>query len=146
MAQSVERPTSAQVMISLFVSSSSTSGSVLTAQSLKPGSDSVSPSLSLPLPCLHSVSVSQKQSKAKQNKTKKRLLRRGDYHRLSQQAQCSPRCPHKTAVEGNLTPEGTWHLHQERGGAVSPGMQSLEAGERQGNGFPLSTTLLPPPY
>ena len=45
-AQSVERPTSAQVMISWFVGSSPMSGSVLTAQSLEPASDSVSPSLS----------------------------------------------------------------------------------------------------
>ena len=42
---SVKRPTSAQVMISWSVSSSPTSGSVLTAQSLEPVSDSVSPSL-----------------------------------------------------------------------------------------------------
>ena len=47
-AQSVERPTSAQVTISRFVGSSPApaSGSVLTAQSLEPVSDSVSPSLS----------------------------------------------------------------------------------------------------
>ena len=44
-AQSVGHPTSAQVMISRSVSSSPTSGSVLTAQSLEPVSDSVSPSL-----------------------------------------------------------------------------------------------------
>ena len=44
-AQSVKRPTSAQVMISWSVSSSPASGSVLTAQSLEPVSDSVSPSL-----------------------------------------------------------------------------------------------------
>ena len=44
-AQSVKRPTSAQVMISQSVSSSPASGSVLTAQSLEPVSDSVSPSL-----------------------------------------------------------------------------------------------------
>ena len=44
-AQLVKRPTSAQVMISRSVSSSPTSGSVLTTQSLKPVSDSVSPSL-----------------------------------------------------------------------------------------------------
>uniref|UniRef100_A0A667GN83 GB1/RHD3-type G domain-containing protein n=1 Tax=Lynx canadensis TaxID=61383 RepID=A0A667GN83_LYNCA len=50
-AWSVKRPTSAQVMISRSVSSSPASGSVLTAQSLEPVSDSVSPSLSLPLPC-----------------------------------------------------------------------------------------------
>ena len=49
MAQSVECWTSAQVMISQSVSSSPTSGSVLTAQSLEPASDSVSPSLSLSL-------------------------------------------------------------------------------------------------
>ena len=47
-AQSARRPTSAQVMISQSVSSSPTSGSVLTAQSLEPASDSVSPSLSAP--------------------------------------------------------------------------------------------------
>ena len=44
-AQLVKRPTSAQVMILRSVSSSPTSGSVLTAQSLEPVSDSVSPSL-----------------------------------------------------------------------------------------------------
>ena len=48
MAQAVERSTSAQVMISQFVSSSPASGSVLTAQSLESASDSVSPSLSAP--------------------------------------------------------------------------------------------------
>ena len=44
-AQSVERPTWAQVMISRFVGSSPASGSVLTVQRLEPASDSVSPSL-----------------------------------------------------------------------------------------------------
>ena len=58
-AQSVERPTSAQVMISWFGSSNPMSGSVLTAQSLEPASVSVS-SLSLPLTHSHSVSVSLK--------------------------------------------------------------------------------------
>ena len=48
MAQSVERPTSAQVMILWSVSSSPASGSGLMAQSLEPASDSVSPSLSAP--------------------------------------------------------------------------------------------------
>ena len=47
-AQSVERPTSAQVMISQLVSSSPASGCVLTAQSLESALDSVSPSLSTP--------------------------------------------------------------------------------------------------
>ena len=47
-ALSVERPTSAQVMISQSVSSSPPSGSVLPARSLEPASDSVSPSLSAP--------------------------------------------------------------------------------------------------
>ena len=48
MAQSVKRLTLAQVMILRFVGSSPVSGSVLTAQSLEPASDSVSPSLSAP--------------------------------------------------------------------------------------------------
>ena len=47
-AQSVERLTSAQVMISWFMGSSPASGSALTARSLEPASDSVSPSLSTP--------------------------------------------------------------------------------------------------
>ena len=46
MAQLVKCPTSAQVMISRFASSSPASGSVLTAQSLEPALDPVSPSLS----------------------------------------------------------------------------------------------------
>ena len=54
-AQSVERLTSAQVMISRSVSSSPAAASVLTTQSLEPVSDSVSPSLSAPT---HSRSVS----------------------------------------------------------------------------------------
>ena len=47
-AQLIKHLTSAQVMISQSVSSSPASGSVLTAQSLEPVSDSVSPSLSDP--------------------------------------------------------------------------------------------------
>ena len=46
-AQSVERPTSAQAT-TWFVGSSPASGSVLTAQSLEPAADSVSPPLSAP--------------------------------------------------------------------------------------------------
>ena len=48
MAQSVERPTLAQVMISQLVGSSPVLGSVLTARSLEPALDSVSPSLAAP--------------------------------------------------------------------------------------------------
>ena len=59
-AQSVKRPTSAQVMISRLVSSSPASGSVLTAQSLEPALDSVSPSLSNPPPFMLCLSLSQK--------------------------------------------------------------------------------------
>ena len=57
-AQSVERPTSAQVMISQSVSSSPALGSVPTAQSLEPVSDSVSPSLSAPPPLTLCLSLS----------------------------------------------------------------------------------------
>ena len=62
-AQLVKRPTSAQVMISQFVSSSPTSGSVLTVQSLEPALDSVPLSLSAPPPRVLCLSVSQKQIK-----------------------------------------------------------------------------------
>ena len=58
-AQSVEHPTLAWVMISRSVSSSPTSGSVLIAQSLEPALDSVSPSVSAPPPTC-TLSLSQK--------------------------------------------------------------------------------------
>ena len=57
-AQSVGRPTSAQVMISRSVSSSPASGSGLTARSPEPASDSVSPSLSLSAPPRLTLSLS----------------------------------------------------------------------------------------
>ena len=47
-SQLVKHLTSAQVMILQLVSSSPVSGSVLTAQSLEPALDSVSPSLCAP--------------------------------------------------------------------------------------------------
>ena len=59
-AQSVGRPTSAQVVISQSVSSSPASGSVLTARSLEPASDSVNPSFSAPPPLVLCLSHSQK--------------------------------------------------------------------------------------
>ena len=59
-ARSVKQPTSAQVVVSPFVSSSPVSGSVLTAQSLEPASDSVSPSLSAPPLLMLCLSLSQK--------------------------------------------------------------------------------------
>ena len=68
MAQWIKCPTSAQVMISQFVGSSPTLGSVLTAQSLEPAFDSVSPSLSGP-PLL--VFSEKNQNKQKQNLKKK---------------------------------------------------------------------------
>ena len=58
-AQSVERPISAQVMISQLMSLSPMSGSVLTARSLEPASDSVSPSLSAPNPLTFCLCLSQ---------------------------------------------------------------------------------------
>ena len=57
MAQSVKSLTSAQVIISLLVSLSPVSGSVLTAQSLEPASNSVPLSLT---PHALALSVSQK--------------------------------------------------------------------------------------
>ena len=68
MAQSVKRLTSAKVIVSRFMGSSSASGSVLTAQSLEPASDSVSPSLSVPLPfmlCLSLSKINQRELKKK---------------------------------------------------------------------------------
>ena len=59
-AQSVGHPTLAQVMISGSVSWSPVSGSVRTAQSLEPASNSVSFSLSDPPPFMLFLSLSQK--------------------------------------------------------------------------------------
>ena len=59
-AQSFGHPTSAQIMISWFVSSSPTLGSVLTAQSLESASDSVSPSVSAPPPLMLCLSKMNK--------------------------------------------------------------------------------------
>ena len=59
MAQLVKCLTSAQVMISWLVSSSPASDSVLTAQSLEPASDPVSPSLSGPPPLVLCLSLSK---------------------------------------------------------------------------------------
>ena len=67
-AQSVERPTSAQVTISWFVGSSPPLGSVLTAQSLEPASDSVSPSLSAPPLLTLRLSLSFKNKQTLKNK------------------------------------------------------------------------------
>ena len=73
MVQSVKQPTLAQVMISGSVSSSSTSGSVLAAQSLEPALDSISPCLSAPP--LHSLSLSKiNVKKIKDIYEKKRLM------------------------------------------------------------------------
>ena len=58
--QSVKHLTSALVMISLFMGSSPMSGSVLTAWSLEPASDSVSLSLCPSPTCALSLSPSQK--------------------------------------------------------------------------------------
>ena len=74
-AQSVKRPTSAQVVIPRFASPSPAPGSVLTAQSLEPASDSVSPSLSAPpllILCL-SVSLSLSLSLSQKETFKKRI-------------------------------------------------------------------------
>ena len=57
MAQSVEHPTGSGH--DLAVSSSPTSGPVLTAQSLEPASDSASPSLSAPPPLTLYLSLSK---------------------------------------------------------------------------------------
>ena len=71
-AQSVKRPTLAQVMISQFVGSSPASGSVLTAWSLEPAYDSVSPSLSLPFPDDAVSPCLSKINKCKKKKIKKK--------------------------------------------------------------------------
>ena len=76
MALPVERPTLAQVMISQLMSSSPASDSVLTARSLEPALDSVSPSLSAPNPLAFCLRVSHKinELKKKRNQSLKTML------------------------------------------------------------------------
>ena len=62
-AHLVECPTSAQVMISRFVSSSPALGSMLTAQSLEPALDSVPPSPSPSPTRAQSLSLKKKKKK-----------------------------------------------------------------------------------
>ena len=80
-AQLVKCWTLAQVMISWFVGSGPTLGSVLIAQSLEPALDSVSPSLSLLLPSLYTLPLPLSLSKIniknlKKGKKKKRRRKR----------------------------------------------------------------------
>ena len=63
MSQSVKHLTLIQVMILWFMSSSPALGSVLTAQSLEPASDSMSPSFSAPPLLVLSLSLSLSLSK-----------------------------------------------------------------------------------
>ena len=74
MVQSVERPTSAQSMISQFVGSSPESGSVLTHLSLEPASHSVSPSLPAPPPLMFCLSLSKISKNVLKNILKTPLL------------------------------------------------------------------------
>ena len=73
MAQSVKRLTLAQVMLSRFMGSSPALGSVLTARSLEPALDSVSPR-SLPAPPLLTLclSLKNKHERKLKNKTKRK--------------------------------------------------------------------------
>ena len=59
MAQLVKCPTSVYIMMSWLMGSSPTSDSVLTAHSLEPAQDSLSPSLSAPPPA-HTLSLKNK--------------------------------------------------------------------------------------
>ena len=70
-AQLVGPPTSSQVRISQLVSSSLALGSALTAQSLEPASDCVSPSLSAPPPLALYLSLKNKQTFKKRVKLPK---------------------------------------------------------------------------
>ena len=73
MAQLVESLTSAQVMISQFVGSSPTLGSMLTARSLEPASNSVSPSLSAPSLLTHCLSLTHTHKYLLKNNNAKKL-------------------------------------------------------------------------
>ena len=70
MAQLVKRLTLAQVTISLLVGLSCTLGSELTAQSLNPALDPVSPSLSAPPPIMLYLCLSLKNKETSKIKKK----------------------------------------------------------------------------
>ena len=74
MARLVKRPTSAQVTISPFMSSSPASGSMLTAQSLEPASESVSPFPSAPPLLALCLSLSLSKINIKKKKKRKESI------------------------------------------------------------------------
>ena len=74
MAQLVKHPTSVQVMVSQFMSSSPKSGSVLTSWSPEPALDSVSPFLSVPPQLVRALSLSLKNKIKKKKKRKDFIL------------------------------------------------------------------------
>ena len=85
-ALGVERPTSAQLMVSRPVSLSPAWGSVLTARSLEPASDSVSPFFSAPPPLMLSLSLS---------KINKHFLKRKQTQRVEQNEENREYVPNK---------------------------------------------------
>ena len=105
-AQSVEHPTSAQVVISRSVSSSPASGSVLTARSLEPASDPVSLSLSAPPPlmlCLSLSKINIKKRIKKQNNLATSLVSHDVPRALVQQKDAGT-----VGQRGGVGLQGTW--------------------------------------
>ena len=79
MARPIKRPTLAQVTISHFMSSKPASGSVLTAWSLEPASDPVSPSLSAPprlTLCLFLSKINEQKKKKEERKVGRKEIGR----------------------------------------------------------------------
>ena len=75
-AQLAKLPTSAQVMVSWFMGSSPSSGSMLSARSPQPASESVSPSLSAPPLLMVSLSLSKINIKKQKQKKQQQHVRR----------------------------------------------------------------------
>ena len=120
MAQLVKHPTLAQVMISQFVGSSPTLGSVLTAQGLEPVSDSVFPSLSAPPALTLCLSLSNKYFKIHVFKKKRSNQNPAD----AGKALCLPsNCL-------NLHWKGEERESVSRGGAEREGNTESKAGSR----------------
>ena len=112
MAQLAERLTLAQVMISQFASSSPVMGSVLTAQSLEPASDSLSPSLSLSPSPAHTLSLSLRNTS-----TLKRIKTKQNKKRVSGNRKKQPGCkadplgdPHASTFLELVQSEVIWTL------------------------------------
>ena len=100
-------------MISQFVGSSPASGSVLTAQSLEPASDTVSPSLSAPPPLTLSPFLSLKNKRTLNN-----FFKNSKPHIISGKSLPSPSFRVCTVGPNGFALPATWEIVRKKGNHI----------------------------